>query len=137
MKHAVRWFFALGFAGAGALHFVDPEAYVRIMPPYLPWHFELVILSGFFEIAGGLGLLIPRLRRAAAFGLAALLLAVLPANIHMAVHHLPFGTHPVPTWLLWARLPFQAMLLAGVLWCASPGRGRATGPTVSHDIRHG
>ena len=60
--------------------------FVRAMPPYLPWHLGLVYLSGVFEVAGGIGLLVPRVRVAAAWGLIALYVAVFPANVHMALH---------------------------------------------------
>ncbi len=79
---------AVGFVIAGSLHFIRPEPYIRITPPYLPWHSQLVALSGFFEILGGLGLLMPRVRRAAAWFLVALLVAVFPANIYMATNPL-------------------------------------------------
>jgi uncharacterized membrane protein len=74
------------FAAAGVLHFLRPAAYASIMPPGLGHPAELVALSGAAEIAGGLGLLLPRTRRAAGYGLIALLLAVWPANIGMALH---------------------------------------------------
>jgi uncharacterized membrane protein len=115
------------FIAAGTLHFLFPGAYVRIMPAYLPLHRELVYLSGALEIAGGVGLLIPRTRRAAALGLILLLLAVWPANLQMVLSARAAGT---PVWreaLLWARLPLQLLLVAWV-WrvyrpraCTGPG----------------
>src|SRR5438045_9398493 len=69
------------FIVAGCLHFLIPGFYLSMMPPWLPWHLELVYLSGVFEILGGVGLLIPRLRRVACWGLIALLLAVFLANV--------------------------------------------------------
>jgi uncharacterized membrane protein len=69
-------------------------------------------VSGVAEIAGGLGLLVPRTRRAAAWGLIALFIAVFPANVNMAVNELPLGTKTVPAWTLWARLPLQLVLIA-------------------------
>ncbi|ALD20718.1 MauE/DoxX family redox-associated membrane protein [Hymenobacter sp. DG25A] len=100
---------ALLFMAAGILHFLRPGPYVRIMPPYLPSPLLLVYLSGVAEV--GLGaLLLPRqTRRWAAWGLIALLIAVFPANIYMAQHN-PSGLD-VPAWLLWARLPLQAVLI--------------------------
>ena len=73
------------FVGAGAMHFVRPAMYEKIVPPQLGHAPELVAISGIAEIAGGLGLLIPRTRRAAGLGLVALLVAVWPANIYMAI----------------------------------------------------
>jgi uncharacterized membrane protein len=86
IKLVLKYLFALFFVLAGVNHFRNPDFYVKIMPPYLPWHLFLVYLSGFFEIALGALLLVPRQQRVAAWGLMALLVAVFPANIHMAVH---------------------------------------------------
>jgi uncharacterized membrane protein len=109
---ALRWLLALVMVAAGANHFISPATYVAMMPAALPWHLALVYASGVAEIAGGLGLLVPRTRRAAAWGLIALLVAVFPANVNMAVNELPLGTSTVPTWALWARLPLQLVLIA-------------------------
>ena len=109
----------MAFVLAGLLHFVNPEPYVRIMPAYLPWHLALVYVSGLFEIAGGVGLMIPRLKRPAAWGLVALLVAVFPANVNMAVNGLPFGDQAMSAWVLWARLPLQAVFIAWLLWCTT------------------
>lgn len=101
------------FLAAGTLHFLIPQTYVRIMPPYLPWHLQLVYLSGLCEILGGLGLFLPATRPAAAWGLIALLIAVMPANIQMVLDHAQFPT--IPLWALWLRLPLQIPLI----WWAS------------------
>lgn len=94
----------------GTAHFVRPGPFVRIVPDWLPAPLLMVYVSGFFEILGGVGLLVPRTRRLAAWGLIALFIAVLPANVHMAIHRIPvFGiTNPDPT-LLWLRVPLQAL----------------------------
>lgn len=107
---ATKWLLGLLFIAAGVNHFVNPAFYVKIMPPYLPWHRELVLVSGAFEILGGAGLLIPPLTRAAAWGLIALLIAVFPANVHMALH--PGAFPEIPPAALWGRLPLQAALIA-------------------------
>jgi uncharacterized membrane protein len=96
---------------------VRPDAYVKIVPPFIPAPLRMVYLSGLAEIAGGIGLLIPRLRRAAAWGLVALLIAVFPATIYMAMDRVPVTGHPLPDVLLWARLPLQMVLIWWVLWC--------------------
>ena len=96
---------------AGSLHFVIPNYYMKIMPPYIPWHLAMVYISGAAEIAGGAGLQIPLLRRAAAWGLVALLIAVFPANVYMAT------SAPAFSWILWARLPLQGVLIWWVLAC--------------------
>jgi uncharacterized membrane protein len=112
VRAALRWLLAIVMVAAGANHFIVPATYVAMMPDALPWHLALVYVSGVAEIAGGLGLLVPRTRRAAAWGLIALLVAVFPANINMAVNELPLGTTSVPAWALWARLPLQLVLIA-------------------------
>jgi uncharacterized membrane protein len=98
---------ALGvfFIGAGVNHFLIPRAYESIVPPYLPNPKALVQISGTAEIAGGAGALMPSTRRAAGWGLIALLIAVFPANLHMALH--PDEFRRIPRWALWARLPLQ------------------------------
>ena len=108
------------FVTTGVLHFLRPEPYLKIMPPYIPYHREMVFWSGVGEIAGGIGLLIPRLRRASAWGLVVLLVAVFPANVYMATDRIQVGSRPWPEWALWGRLPFQAVFIAWVLWCSKP-----------------
>jgi uncharacterized membrane protein len=97
---------------AGVTHFLSPRPYIRIVPGWLPAPAALVAISGACEILGGVGLLVPATRRLAAWGLVALLIAVFPANINMAVHRIPLGRKPVAPWMLWARLPLQAVLVA-------------------------
>ncbi|MDL2343569.1 hypothetical protein QOL99_05325 [Deinococcus sp. MIMF12] len=100
------------FVGAGVLHVVRPEPFDRIVPPGLPFSARTAtLLSGAAEVAGGLGLLHPATRPAARWGLLALLVAVFPANVHMAQHPERF---PLPGWALWARLPLQPLLMWAV-----------------------
>src|SRR5262245_25530972 len=98
------------------MHFFRPDSYVRVMPPYIPWHLALVYVTGAAEIAGGLGLLLPLHRRAAAWGLIALLVAVFPANNYMATDPAQAGADAIPRALLWARLPLQPLLIWWVFW---------------------
>ena len=111
-----RWLLTLFMVAAGANHFVSPDAYVAMMPAMLPAPLTLVHVSGVAEILGGLGLILGATRRLAAWGLIALFIAVFPANLNMAIHHLPLGTYQVPSWALWARLPVQVLL---IWWAAS------------------
>lgn len=106
-----RWVLALFFIAAGTMHFVAPGAYLKIVPPALPWPGALVAISGLAEILGGVGVLLPPLRRAAVYGLIALLWAVFPANIYMAVAHLPLPGVFGQSWVQWARLPLQFVLM--------------------------
>jgi uncharacterized membrane protein len=105
---------ALGgfFIFAGTMHFIRPREYRAIMPDYLPAHRELVQASGVAEIAGGMGVLSERTRTAAGWWLIATLLAVFPANLHMALNTDRFDR--IPPVALWLRLPFQAVFIAWV-----------------------
>lgn len=105
---------AVFFVVAGSLHFIRPDAYVSIIPAQLPSPKVLVAVSGAAEILGGVGLLVPRIRRVAGWGLVALLVAVFPANVNMALHPDEYGGS-LPPWALWARLPLQAAMVAWVL----------------------
>ena len=105
---------AVAFVAAGSNHFVNPDFFVAIMPPYLPAHLELVYLSGVFEVAGGIGVLIPRLRSLAGWGLVALLVAVFPANLHMALN--PELFNDVSPFALYSRLPIQILLIVWAYW---------------------
>jgi uncharacterized membrane protein len=123
-----RYVLAAIFVVAGVLHFVIPGEYVRIMPPYVPFHRAMVYLSGVLEIAGGVGLLAERTRRAAGVGLILLLLAVWPANVQMLLDTRAAGASPAAEALLWARLPLQLVLLWWV-WRASRAEPAARSPS--------
>ncbi len=114
LKLAMRWILGLFFIFAGSMHFLKPKFYVQIMPPYLPWHLGLVYVSGVFEIALGVMLLIPRTQPLAAWGLIALLIVVFPANLHMAVNTDLYPSIK-PFWL-WLRLPLQLLPMAWAYW---------------------
>jgi uncharacterized membrane protein len=102
---------------AGVNHFLNPDFYVQIMPPYLPWHLELVHLSGIAEIVCGVGVLIPRTRAMAAWATIALLIAVFPANLHVALNDVPMvGADEGAGIMNWVRLPFQAVFIAWAWW---------------------
>lgn len=111
-----RFLLAALFLVAGVGHFRSPEPFMAIMPPQLPFPRELVLISGACEIAGGVGVLVPRTRKWAAWGLVALLVAVFPANVYAVFHGMSFGDAPLPKWMLWARLPLQLPL---IWWAAS------------------
>jgi len=115
IRTILRWLAAIFFIVAGTFHFVKPDMYLQIMPPYFPDPQLLVAVSGLAEIAGGCGVLIPPLRRVAGWGLIALLIAVFPANIYMLQNHEQFHIAP---WILWARLPLQIVMGAWVWYVA-------------------
>jgi uncharacterized membrane protein len=129
-----RWMrvvLAVVMASIGIMHFTAPAFFVSIVPAWLPAPESLVIVSGAFEVLGAAGLLVPRARRAASFGLAALYVAVFPANINMTLH--PELGHGLPLWALWARLPLQAVLIAWALWVGADGarKGATAGAAVT------
>lgn len=103
----------LWFAIGGVAHFVFTEAQMRIVPPWIPWPRAAVLASGALELFGAAGLLLPSTRRAAAWGLFALTLAVTPANVYMLEQASAFAA--VPYWALVLRLPLQLVLLA-LIW---------------------
>ena len=85
---------SLFFINVGVDHFINPDFYLNIMPDYLPFHAEAVYLSGFFEILGGIVVLVPKLRALARWGLISLLIAVFPANIYLSLIHISEPTRP-------------------------------------------
>ena len=99
------------FTTAGILHFAIPEKYEATVPDYIPMSpHDAVLYSGIAELAGGIGVAVPQTRRAAGFGLIALLVAVFPANVHMAMNPEQvrgLDLNKIPRWALWARLPLQ------------------------------
>lgn len=115
IRAIARWILALFLVAAGANHFLSPDIYLGMMPPWLPAPALLHRIAGAAEIAGGVGLLIRALRPSAAWGLLALMLAIFPANLHVAIT----GSMPgleAPAWTLWLRLPFQAVFMAWIWW---------------------
>ena len=104
------------FVAAGANHFRSHDFYQRMIPPSLPAPSALVAISGIAEIVGGLGLLSRTLRWPARWGLIALLLAVFPANVYMAQHPVQTTGGKLPPWMLWVRLPLQALMIWWVWW---------------------
>jgi uncharacterized membrane protein len=102
------------FVFAGLMHFLKPRLYLQIMPPYVPAPEAMVYASGVAEMVGGAGLMISRRRRLAGWWLIGTLLAVFPANIHMALHPEDYPKVPGGRRSLWARLPFQGLFIAWV-----------------------
>lgn len=111
------------FLAGGLAHFIAPHLYDPMMPAWLPAasHRPLIYVSGAAELAGGLGVLLARFRRAAARGLIALLVAIFPANLHVALDPAAGADFGFSQTVLWLRLPFQAAFIAWVWWtCLLP-----------------
>lgn len=120
-KRPLRYVMGLLYIGAGVLHFVAPKVYARVVPPRLPKPVALVYLSGIAEIVLGSGVLIQRTRRRSAWGIIALLVAVFPANVHMATSDVATDAMPdriegVARAALWIRLPLQGVLMLWAWW---------------------
>jgi uncharacterized membrane protein len=122
-KAVLRVLLAAFFIFAGISHFTNRAFFIAIVPPYLPWPAALVYISGVAEILLGALLMVPRTARLAGWGLIALLIAVFPANIHMAMHADRYPTIS-PTVLL-IRLPLQGVLIALVYYSGISARRRA------------
>jgi len=116
-RRALAAFFTL----TGTLHFIIPRSFEAIVPPWVPDKSTVVAVSGVAEIAGGLAVLHPRTRGFSRWWLLALLLAIFPANVHMAVSPEQvkgLDLNKIPRWALWARLPLQPLAMLWV-WRAT------------------
>ena len=119
VKTASKYALAIFMIGAGVMHFVNPEFFLKIMPPYLPLHNELVLLSGVFELLLGVLLLVPRCSRLAAWGIIALLIAVFPANIYLYQHQEILPASPI---IHLMRLPLQGLFVLWAFWHTRPAK---------------
>ena len=110
------------FTFAGVLHFTIPKRYEATVPHYIPISArDAVVYSGLAEIAGGLAVIRPTTRGFARWWLTGLLIAVFPANVHMAVSPEQvdgLDLNRIPRWALWGRLPFQPLMIFWV-WRAT------------------
>jgi len=121
MKSVLLYLMGVFYALAGVMHLLRPDFYLPMMPPYLPWHAELVWLSGAAELGLGLVVLVPALRVLAAWGIILLLIAIFPANVHIALHNVPvFGAKEGAGIGNWIRLPVQGLLIAWAWWYTRP-----------------
>jgi uncharacterized membrane protein len=120
MKAFALYLLAAFFVGGGIMHFMNPGFYLPMMPPYLPLHLELVYLSGVAEIVGGVGVLVPRWRSAAGFWVIAVLVAVFPANLHMALNMISPPGLEASQMALWLRLPMQGVFILWAWWATRP-----------------
>ena len=102
------------YISVGIKHFTEPEWFLQIYPPFLPFGLAAVYISGFFEVLFGIMLLIPKTRYYAGWGLIALLIAVFPANIYLAYTN--GAAMDIPAAAAWGRLPFQALFIGLAYW---------------------
>ena len=119
MKTISKFVLAIFMIGAGIMHFVNPAFFLKIMPPYLPLHNELVLLSGVCELLLGILLLVPAYSRWAAWGIIALLIAVFPANLHVFQHQELLQAPPLVHLL---RLPLQGIFILWAYWHTRPSK---------------
>ncbi len=117
-RQATRLFVFLWFFLGGIAHFAFTDIEMSIIPRWLPEHRLLVLISGVFELLGAFGILFGSTRTAAGWGLILLTAAVTPANVTMWAHAAEFPA--IPAWALTLRLPFQAILMAGIWWSTRP-----------------
>jgi uncharacterized membrane protein len=115
-----RIFLAALFLFTGTAHLIHPRLFLPVMPPWIPLHLPCILISGIFELAGAVGLLVPnaQVQWATGWMLLLLLVAIFPANIYMAHAQVKIHGFPSQPWMGWARLPLQPLLMLGV--------GRAT-----------
>jgi uncharacterized membrane protein len=110
------------YFSSGVLHFAKPENYLKIMPPNFPAPALLIALSGIAECALAIGVLVPKTRKLAAWGIVALLVAVFPANVYMYTHSVETGgaAYDVATGILYWRLWLQAGFVLWAYWHSRP-----------------
>lgn len=111
-----RLLLAIFYFVAGVAHLRSPGGFLAIMPGWVPYPHEVVTFTGIAEIAGGIGLLIPRVRYAAGVGLALYALCVWPANINHAVNDIALGGTHLSWWYHGPRLAFQPVFIWLALW---------------------
>lgn len=126
LKRGLLVLMAVFYVFAGWNHFANPDFYRPMMPPYLPAHDALIWISGVAEIALGIAVLIPAIRVPAAWGIVALLVAVVPANFHIAIHDIPIGGATEGAGALnWVRVALQPVLMLWAWWYTRPDPGSA------------
>lgn len=118
LRAVLRWGLALAYAGVGLVHLVTPEMLLPIVPGWVPFPRPVILLTGLCEIAGALGLLLPRTRRLAGTMLALYAVCVFPANIKHAVEGVDLPPLPTSWWYHGPRLAFQPAFVWWALFAA-------------------
>ncbi len=115
-KHILIIISSIFYVLVGIKHFIDPDFFLAIVPPYLPYQLELVYISGLFEILFGVMILLPKYRYWGSVGLILLLIAVFPANIFLfqseEAQKAIGATQEIATW----RLPIQGIFIWVAYW---------------------
>ena len=126
-KTILLWTMGIFYVVAGVMHFARPDFYVPMMPAYLPAHVPLIYLSGLAELLLGVAVLVPAIRSPAAWGIILLLIAIFPANVHIALHNVPvFGAKEGAGVWNFVRLPVQGLLMAWAWWYTGPSEPAST-----------
>ena len=130
-RACMRWGLSLGLVFAGIDHLLTPERYLPMMPSFVPFPAEVVFFTGLCELAGAVGLVVPRLRHLAGIMLAIYFVCVFPANIKNAIEGLSVAGLPTANWYYWLRLLFQPLVIwwtlyssAAIDWPLVKGRRR-------------
>jgi uncharacterized membrane protein len=118
VRRVARWLLALAYLVAGVAHIRSPGGFLAITPHWVPYPAQVILLTGIAEIAGAIGLMIPRLRWAAGIGLALYALCVWPANINHAINHIQVGATQLGWWYHGPRLVLQPVIIWWALWAA-------------------
>ncbi len=122
----LRWLATAFFLVAGALHFVIPEFYRAMMPAFIPFQSFFIVLTGIAEMAGAIGIQIPKYRRLSGILMMVLLVAIFPANIYVAIAQPALPNMDYEPASMWWRLLLQPLFIAWI-WAVSV---RKTEPTV-------
>jgi uncharacterized membrane protein len=116
VRKILRILLAVFYLGAGILHLRSPAGFLAITPSWVPFPNEVVAFTGIAEIAGAIGLMLPRFRYAAGIGLAAYALCVWPANFNHALGDIAIGGNDLSWWYHGPRLAFQPVFIWLALW---------------------
>jgi uncharacterized membrane protein len=114
----MRWLMVAFFVGGFLLHIAAPDAVLRITPDWVPFPHAVILFTGIVELAGAIGLLVPRLRWWTGLALAFYVLAVWPANFKHAIEHIVVPPIPDSWWYHGPRLAMQPVLAWWALFCA-------------------
>ncbi len=127
MFHPVfKYILGIYLIGMGFGNFFEFEEFIRVVPSYIPYPGMMIWVTGIFEILGGIGLLLPSTSRLMAIVLLVLFAAVFPANLHMAMSNIPGEGFPVPSWIMWAKIPIQIVLIGWAIWMVQGGDNKVS-----------